>query len=479
MHPAVDGMPTPIGDLDSLLDFGDSTEVPRKVFIGYNFGHKTFLMHLPMYEFYNCSEVANDPGKDGDSPVTQRKLDAKHAQSLAVYILKGLVSSAIELRRINGKDILNGFDEIQEYLGKQPYMSLSPLIVNIRECDQSGANIRGFRMVHDNETACFKVFLSQKHVMWVIDGQHRRKAMQYVFEFLDYVRINKAYPKKNNIVSIAAGQDVEFNFNHESVWNEAFAVARQYGMVSVEAHLGLLPEQERQLFHDLNNLGKKVEKSLALQFDNSNPVNLFIKEVLIERMGIDVVEKDVTDWNQDDGAISRKDLVAVNAILFLNKTNISGASPVLVQQRADIAKRFWEGVLAIPYFGETGGKTKTVAAQPVVLKALAKLLNTFAFGRYKNEYGDEVVEGYLDRISDIDFSHDNPVWRYYSMSDAERAKSGFDRLSEYLPPMEDGANRDLGAFQNGVMRFGAKHNDIYPIIGDMVRWMMQLPPRGR
>jgi hypothetical protein len=68
------------------------------------------------------------------------------------------------------------------------------------------------------------------------------------------------------------------------------------------------------------------------------------------------------------------------------------------------------------------------------------------------------------------------MWRYYEMSSAERNANGLSGLSDYLPP-EDGSNRDLGAFQNNVMRFGAKHNDIYPIIGDMIRWRLQLPPR--
>jgi hypothetical protein len=28
-----------------------------------------------------------------------------------------------------------------------------------------------------------------------------------------------------------------------------------------------------------------------------------------------------------------------------------------------------------------------------------------------------------------------------------------------------------------AMRFGAKHNDIYPIVGDMIRWKLGLPSR--
>ncbi len=27
------------------------------------------------------------------------------------------------------------------------------------------------------------------------------------------------------------------------------------------------------------------------------------------------------------------------------------------------------------------------------------------------------------------------------------------------------------------MRLGAKHNDIYPILGDMIRWALKLPSR--
>jgi hypothetical protein len=31
--------------------------------------------------------------------------------------------------------------------------------------------------------------------------------------------------------------------------------------------------------------------------------------------------------------------------------------------------------------------------------------------------------------------------------------------------------------QGGFMRFGAKHNDIFPLLADMIRWQMKLPSR--
>ena len=462
-----DLLPKPLSTMDDLLMEGDSTEIPRKVFVGHNLGYRTFLANMPIHDFFRYSEVANDPEKGGE--IAQRRLDPKHAQSLAAYILKGLLASTINSKIAQAKEVPDVFFMLQNLFGKQPYLSLSPLIANIRECDFEGKNIRGVRMVHNEETACFKVFLSEKHVLWIVDGQHRRKGMQYVFDFFDHIKTYRNYAKKFSF--LPAG--LEYDDSHLIVWEECFKEARQRCQVAVEIHLGLHAEQERQLFHDLNNLGKRVERSLALQFDNSNPVNLFIKEELIGNMGIDVVEKDITDWNSDTGAISRKDLVAVNAILFLNKTNISQANQANVESRKSVAKQFWESVMAIPYFGEAGARSKTIAAQSVAIKALAKLTHSFAFGREKNT---DNLNKLLDGITEIDFGHDNIMWRYYELSEEARNTNDIIALAKYLPAV-DGSNRDLGAFQGGVMRFGAKHNDIFPLLGDMIRWKLNLPAR--
>lgn len=476
MYPKITELPTPLSTLDDLAEGGDSSEKPFKVFIGHNLGNRTFLVAIPMHEFFGLSEVANDAARDGET-LAQRKLDPTHANKLAIYLLKGLVAAAKDYRANRKMPENPALDEVLSRLGRQPYLSLQPIVVNIRNCDPGGSNIRGERLITKfEETACFKLFLSQKHVLWVIDGQHRRKAMELVFAFLDAVRSTGSYPKKGSLYPSASGTATKGELG---VWDECFAVARGYATIMVEVHLGLRAEEERQLFHDLNNLGKKVETSLALQFDNSNPINLFIKEELIRGLGMTVIEKDVTDWHDDTGAISRKDLVAINAILFQNKTNIGGATPPLVTPKVPIAHRFWEAVDAIPGFGEVGAKEKTVAAQPVVLKALAKLVYDFAFSPRRDEpTAEQNLERLLSGISDIDFSHTNPMWRYYEFDDQERMTANLAGLETYLPPSDDKANRDVGSFQNGFMRFGSKHNDIYPLLGDMIRWSLDLPPRS-
>jgi hypothetical protein len=428
-----------------------------------------------MHQFFQVSEVANDPGQVGDDGVAQRRLDTTHAHKLAVYILKGLVESAIEYRATTGKPQVPALASILETMGRQPYMSLQPLVTNLRTASQRGRSIRAERVLSksDASTACFNVYLSQKDILWVIDGQHRRWAMKMVFDFLETVLRTGSYPKKS---SLFVGESSEIDAETMKAWQAVYESARAFSTISAEVHLGLDAEQERQLFHDLNNLGKRVDKNLALKFDRSNPINLFIKDVLHEALGMKIIEKDVKDWNDDEGALALKDIVAINAILFLNKTNIGGATPSVVEERKETAKAFWEAIDAIPFFGEEHAKEKTVAAQPVVLKALAKLLFDFRFNSRRPDNGQELAAKLLDSIADIDFSHDNPMWRYYELSGDERQSAGLQSLSEYLPT-EEGGNRDIGSYQNGLMRFGAKHNDIYPILGDMIRWKLGLPSR--
>lgn len=475
MIPSKNGLPSPLGTLDDVLEEGDTSEKPMKVFIGHNLGSRTFLMQMPMHEFFSMSEVANDPGRDGET-VAQRKLDPSHANKLAIYILKGLVSAAIERREILKREASEPLEAMMKTLGRQPYMSVQPLVVNIRSTNPRGNDIRADRLLAQatGETAAFKVYLAQRHVLWVVDGQHRRKAMQLVFEYLEHLRTTRTYPKKGNLIGVNEGKPV--SADELVVWEECFEVARTYCTLLIEVHLGLDPDQERQLFHDLNRLGKKVDNNLALQFDNSNPVNLFIKEELIENLGLKVVETEVKNWSDDDGGIARKDVVGVNAILFLNKTNISAATPAMVEGKTELAKRFWTAIQAIPGFGEELAREKSVAAQPVVLKALAKLLYDFSFSNRRPNNGQALANELLDGITDFDFGHENPIWRFYEMTPEERRQNGIEGLSAYLPS-DDSANRDVGSFQGGRMRFGAKHNDIYPLIGDMVRWKLGLPSR--
>lgn len=471
---ATDSAPKP---LNELIRRSDTTDMQLKAFVCSNLGYSTLLAKMPMYDFYRMSAVANERSENGEA-VAQRKLDLKHATELARYILKGLLSAAITENTAEGKAVTDAHIQLQEMIGKQPYLALQPIVANLRSAGANGKNLRAQNLeTTENEGLGIRLWLGQKDILWVVDGQHRRKAMQLVIEFLEEVRTEQRYPTKKSSLFPHNRDDRLVPADELAVWSQCYGITRSNSTVSIEIHLGLDVVEERQLFHDLNNLAKKVEKSLALEFDSSNPVNAFIKDELVAPLVVRVSPGDIKDWDNDDGGLTRKDLVAVNAHLILNKSNINSATPTVVQERLSVAKRFWEAVIQIPGFGESGAKAKTVAAQPVVLKALAKLVYDFSFGRFSDEY---MATRLLDGITDLDFSHENPMWRYYELTDEEIQSFGLDGIEEYLPDNSTG-NRDTGAFEvsTGWMRFGTRHNDIFPILGDMIRWKLGLPNRHR
>ncbi|MND88346.1 hypothetical protein D3C80_803690 [compost metagenome] len=357
-------------------------------------------------------------------------------------------------------------------------MSLQPIVANLRTCDPGGAGIEGKRMEADGETACFKVYLGQRDLLYVIDGQHRRYAMDLVFEFLTEIRLNRKYPRKPKLFD----GDFKETLSAEvlAAWDECDEVARGFCKVAVEIHLGLGVKEEQQLFHDLNNLAKKVEKSLALRFDSANPINQFIQNDLLPDIlkWEDVADGDQANWSKDTGRWTFRDLAAANAILFLNKTSIASATPADVEEKEETAVRMWNAIASVPGFGVPGAKSQTVLAQPVVVKAIAKLVYDLGYGRRRDESSDADLDKLLHSLPLVNFSHQNPAWRFYELSEQERIKAKLTGLRDYLP---DGGStsRDIGHYDstNKWVKFGTRHNDIYPIIGDIIRWMLKLPSR--
>ncbi len=462
--------------LDQLGEHTDSTLKPYNVLVSRNLGNMTVTLAIPMYQFFGMSAVANQSGlqeQDINDPseISQRKLDPAHAKKLALYLLRALVDHVRVDLTNNNRESPPSLQQIQSRLGRQPYFATQPIVANLRKAGVGGHDLRAESIA----PGFARIFLSDADVLWVIDGQHRRFAMDFLFDFLGSIQTTRKYPKRGSLYPDADGSDV--TPEEMAVWSEAFKAARQSCNVIVDVHLGLDPNQERQIFHDLNNLGKTVSSSLAYQFDSSNPVNAFVKDELISGGAISckVSEGDTSSWSDDDGSITYKDLVAVNARLFLNKTNVSSATPKDVAERSAQCLRFWKAIDSIPGWGRPQAKQRTVAAQPVVLKALAKVVYDFSFGK---ESDPNTAEKIIEELPQLDLSHTNPCWQYYSSTAHEPTLAS---LSDYLPPTGDGANRDLGGWDPAehVFRFGAKHNDIFPVVADMIRWMLKLPSRQK
>ena len=459
---------------DLLMSGNDTNLRPYRVLIGHNMGFNTLVMSVPIDKFYDVSEVANERnieekgGYEGQQ-VAQRELDPKHAERLATYLLKGLFASVEAKAKARGSELSEEFFAMKEELGPQPYLALQPITTNIRNCEFGGGGLR----VEQTADGTVTVYLAPQHVLWVIDGQHRREAMRLLFEFLKEVTTTLKYPRRAIYPGAEGGDPV--SAAEVQVWNQILEAWRSGCTVMVEIHLGLSAKQERQLFHDLNNLTKKVAPSLAFTFDDSNPVNVFVKGHLIEAQGAlfkgKIVERDNAPWSEDKGVITRKDLMAINAILFLNKSNARGAIPHDVVRNLNYGQRFWEAVARVPGLGAPQAKLKTVAAQPVLLKSLAKLAYTFGLGRAGD---DRSLRKLLDGIPTVDYSHTNPMWRVNRLPEEEREKQ-CPGLADYLPS----GFVEVGSFddQQKLFRFSPLHNDVIPAISDMIRWSLKLSNR--
>ncbi len=151
-----------------------------------------------------------------------------------------------------------------------------------------------------------------------------------------------------------------------------------------------------------------------------------------------------------------------------------------VQIREVVADKFWEQVCKIHGIGEPGLSKRSVLSQPVVLKAMAKLC--YALTPRKETDSSAALDKYLSEIPQIDFSHDNPVWRFDSLIKRDFSVEDVDieGLEEYTAfHASKGAQRGLGIYQKDSARFefATRANDVMPVLGDILRHEIGLPNR--
>ena len=474
--------------LGSLMDSGIGREKAYFVQTCWNMGSTTFLMTMPMKAFHEQSIVANPIWERDEHKVAQRPLDEKHAIALAKYLLKGLIRALIrKLYHKRGKF----FDKLQEIecsMGETSYISIQPLVCNIRDLEDGGRSLR-WEPIKDEitgEQVAQKVYLKQNILFHVVDGQHRREAMNILFNFLNAVIPARNLSHKYAINLLSPHYSGEMDDELVEILYECRQIASEACTVQFEIHLGLDAKEERQLFHDLNNLGKNIDQNITYAFDSANPVGTFIEKTLIPDSSLlkfFVTDKESNDWAHDTPCtISHKEIVSVNARLFLNKTNTNGALPARVHAMEETARKFWGTVGQIPHVGEKGARVKTVAVQPVFLKALAKIVYTLSNGKKVNLNRDrDTLNLLFQRLSEGDFSHSNPLWRYFELSHDERRSFNLEDIAEYLP--EDAENKAATKMfsawdrEHGILKYGTAHNDIHPILGDLIRYELKLPPR--
>jgi len=480
--------PIPAGQrfkMGELKQTGDRLVISLPVLMGFNLGNRTINVSLSMEKFRELSEVANEARiieMSGDKgQVAQRPLDEKHARSIGLYILRGLLFSLKQRWEDEGKDVPDELEDLLLELGAGPYQGLQPITGNIRECEPGGDDLE----VERTESGRLLLHLRQGQLIWVIDGQHRRYGYGLLIEWLRDISSRGRYVKRAPIFLPEDREDLEFNSAETAIWAGALEEAKARCTVDVTVHLGLDASQERQLFHDLNNLGKKPDAAIAQAFDQANPISIFIRKelegegildgaILIADAGSKKGQKRVGSETVDR-TIYRDDLVVTNALLFAGAWNQAGITASKVLPHYDYGKRFWSAVVKLPDFGVADWNTKTLLSQPVMLKALAQLAFTYHGSREKS---DRYLDKYFSALEngEIDFSQSNNYWSTYLLP-PEEAEKQYSGIQRYLTPVVAMQPYGLHDPETGLLRFGSSSRDIARYIGDLIRWKLGLPPR--
>lgn len=460
--------------LDQLRKTGGRGTVDLPVLSGRNMGSDTLNVTMTMDTFRQVALVANEARiismGEGPEQIAQRQLIPDHAKKLALYVLRGLLAGVKARWTSEGKHIPDCLKDILAELGEGPYQALQPFTANIRNIQDNGLEF-------EDTPAGVVLHLHKFQKLFVVDGQHRLRAGEIVFEWLNSILTNLKYPKKG--LWIGDVQDV--SPEEMEVWTASLTEFSTTFTVDVTLHLGLNPEQERQLFHDLNVLGKKPSSAQALAFDAANPVSKYVNERLAPDssvQGLRVVDAGhkKSGTRLEKPAIYRDDLVNTCAILFRGAFNQSGITPLDVIGSEDYADRFWKALTKQQGWGAEDWDKLTLLAQPTMLKGMAFLARSFHNGEEARDKEaahakrDAIIQAIADGV--VDFTHGNPLWRVYLMSQEER-EAVFPGIEDYITP--DAIRHPYGIWDEdtGRLQFGPNARDIARYLADLVRYQLR------
>ena len=397
-----------------------------------NLGATTFTTSIDVGTFLNQSLVGNDPAAGA---VTQRPLSVAHATSMAAFNLSALINSTASTYEAKHGELPQEVVEIFDHVSRKSYYAWAPLVGSVRfSLSQVHATV-------NDVSGEWMLQLRPDQLIWVVDGQHRRKGLEYTRDWLTKMTTERKYPTLKAAFPAAKKQvgDQALVF-----WQMALEEFTCSFSITAELHFGMTLDQERQLFYFLNDLSRAVPSAVSQAFDQDNAINTFTHELIKDFIPMGLVsEKGQVDW-EDPAWIRRDSLNAINAKLILNHGNIENARASVVGPRLDEARDFWKTVLGLSGILD---RKASLAAQPAMLKAIAKCYYDLRWARGSGRKGlaPDIAATFLAALPSVDFSLNNFTWRGV-------------------------AGKSTGILHaDGSFRFAPTHNEIVPYLAAELR----------
>lgn len=290
-------------------------------------------------------------------PEVQRKLSKPRVKSISKYILDGL--------------------------DKKRLTFLSAITVTCKD-----------EIEYNDEESTIDVDIST--VFSINDGQHRSEAIKLAISTL--------------------GNDIEVsnNENEKEKLREKLQFLENM-TIPVVIFTGIDQKGEQQLFHDLNLLAGKPNKSIALNFDSSDLYSTLAKELAknnehLVRMRVETEKTQIRGNNNQIMVLS----TLRNMLCFI----ITGAN------------KDKEGILNIENYSEyyntldeiinllfntlpedASNRDKYIIGTAATLQGIGKYLNEVIYNRDSLDWQNEIA-----KLGNIDWSHDSKVWVGYGGS---------------------------------------------------------------
>lgn len=435
--------------------------------IGRNLGYPSFTTTLDIGMLLDQTRVGNDAAAiadpTGDGLVTQRPLNLSHATKMAVFNLSSLLSYMERTAARDPNRVLpDDAKKILEHVGRQEYYSWAPIVCSVRSNLSEIKIRRADYYGHDGNpvnTDERVIDLKSDTTIWVVDGQHRRYGFQLVSDWLKKIIDEGRYPRVKD--GFPKGLPTRVPEGSVAFWREVKRALWHEFTVSVELHFGLSAKQERQLFYFLNDLSRAVPAAISHSFDSGNAINRFTSSLLESGVIPKSLIETATQINWDDTSWLRLDsLNSINARMFLNTTSMDNAKATTVSPRLDAGTKFWKAVMQIPNITD---RKKSVAAQPAMLKSIARAYYDLCWGR--NHATEEVADSFLAKLPSLDFSHTNTLWHLDKNAIAANSE-----LEARMP--ENWKTKVVGSLDsNNCFRYDSRHNEILILLAPILRYM--------
>ena len=166
-------------------------------------------------------------------------------------------------------------------------------------------------------------------------------------------------------------------------------------------------EKSQQMFTDLNMNAQKSSNSINTCYETRNPLAVLTKDIVSD---IPFLSK-YTDFEKDNLGKNSSKLFTLYTIFRVNKKIIGNVD--LIEGDEIFLKEFWRLITEnIPEWADLENRiiNKTVLREEYVTTLGVTLLSFSRIGIWLYQNRDKKMEGYLKKLSKIDWSRNNRAW---------------------------------------------------------------------